>query len=910
MKLKDLKKPSKYELDFFKKNNFFRKKCKHCNSFFWTLHPVKDNCADPPCVNYEFLGKKYTNRAYDWNEMRSAFLNFFKRNGHTIVERYPIVARWRNDLFFTNCSIADFQPWVLSGEVDPPANPLTISQPCLRFNDLDNIGVTGRHFSMFEMMAHHAFNKEGAFIYFNEKTVELAHNFFTTELRIEPEVLVYKDAWWEGGGNAGACFEVLVDGLEIATLVFMEYDGPYDGEYYKSKVTAVDTGYGLNRLVWLSQGTPTAYDCMFAPIIKKLLNLISEEDLPKEVFIDYIAQAGALDVEKNPNALKLKNKILSTLAYKYGLPLDQVLKKIAILESIYVLCDHTKALAFILSNSVVPSNVKEGFMARLLIRRAIRHKKNLGLTLPLHEIMNWQIDMLKQPFPEIFENRETIYKLVDLEESRYKNTLEKGKRVIKRFVGRSQAKEVKVPRKILEEWYESHGILPSDVTEVFPNIEIPPDFMAKLSKKHEPLQKLSKKDELENMLSKLNLPPTELYFYEHPFETSTHAKILKILENYIILDKTLFYPEGGGQPADRGFIHGKEVLDVKKIGNIVVHKLQDTDGLFENNDVFCEIDWLRREKHSQHHTATHIVMSAARLILGNHVWQTGAQKGETRARLDITHHSRLKFTDLQEIEKLANQIVRYSINITTKWIDRPTAEKKYGFRLYQGGVVPGAKIRVVEIPGYDVEACAGTHCSNTSQVGYIKIIKSERIQDGVVRLEFSAGDSTIDYIAKLESYLAEVANLWGVEYKQVPETARRFFTEWKHQRKEIKKLKDLLADTEVINLLNNVKKINGFNFLIKKFENRPISEILALTRKIINRQSNVISIISTKLGEKTHVCIASRCERLPAKNLIKHLSKTSIQVSGNNIVAHAFFEPPIDLENILKKLTKQIEQIN
>ncbi|MFN3528270.1 MAG: alanine--tRNA ligase-related protein, partial [Candidatus Altarchaeaceae archaeon] len=178
---------------------------------------------------------------------------------HKIINRYPIVARWRDDVFFTQASIYNFQPHVLNGTVEPPANPLAISQPCIRFNDIDNVGKTGRHFTMFEMMAHHAFNKEDKFIYFKDRTVELCNILLTERLGISPEHISYVEEEWEGGGNSGPCFEVIVDGIELATLVFMMYEN-FNGKKKLMNMQVVDTGYGLERFVWMSQGKENAYE--------------------------------------------------------------------------------------------------------------------------------------------------------------------------------------------------------------------------------------------------------------------------------------------------------------------------------------------------------------------------------------------------------------------------------------------------------------------------------------------------------------------------------------------------------------------------------------------------------------------------------------------------------------------------
>src|SRR3989344_4943733 len=256
-----LLKPDTFNLKFFKKEGFQRQKCTSCKNNFWSLIKRK-TWGDQPCGEYEFIGEPFIPKRYNWKQIRSKFLEFFENRNHQPVGRYPIVSRWKPDTFYVGASIYDFMPWVLNGSTEPPANPLAISQPSFRAQDLDNIGLgTGRHMSTFEMMAHHVFNSKKE-IYWKEET--LKHCFeWIKHLEIDPEHVVFKESWWEGGGNAGPCFEVIVKGNEIATLVFMEYKGPVNGNYEKMQMRVVDTGYGLERHVWGSHGTRTIYDAVY-----------------------------------------------------------------------------------------------------------------------------------------------------------------------------------------------------------------------------------------------------------------------------------------------------------------------------------------------------------------------------------------------------------------------------------------------------------------------------------------------------------------------------------------------------------------------------------------------------------------------------------------------------------------------
>ena len=241
------------------------------------------------------------------------------------------------------------------------------------------------------------------------------------------------------------------------------------------------------------------------------------------------------------------------------------------------------------------------------------------------------------------------------------------------------------------------------------------------------------------------------------------ARVLKVIDDKkIILDKTLFYPEGGGQPSDKGFLlHNSEkynVIDVKKIGNIIVH-ICDRPGLNVGDEVEGHIDMELRRRLMQAHTATHIILGAAKRVLGYHIWQAGAQKGVERSRLDITHFRNISDEEREKIELISNRIVMENRKVNIYYMSRNDAERKYGFELYQGGVVPERVLRIVEIEGWDAEACGGLHVSRTGEIGLIKIVHIKRIQDGVERIFFKVGSSAIKYVFSLENEIRKSLNL-------------------------------------------------------------------------------------------------------------------------------------------------------
>jgi len=737
-----------YRLDFFVDEGFQRKKCEKCGKFFWTRDAVRKTCGDPPCDPYTFIGAPVFSREHGLDEMREHYLSYFEARGHTRIARYPVVARWRDDIYLTIASIADFQPFVTSGQVPPPANPLTISQPCIRLDDLDSVGRSGRHLTTFEMMAHHVFNTREREIYWKDRTVQLCDELLRG-LGMEPTAVTYKENPWAGGGNAGPSVECLVAGLELATLVFMDLKATVGGSikikgegYEKMDNYIVDTGYGLERFVWASKGSPTIYDAIFPDLVRKVADLAGvEHDLKDPEYAEIFAQnarlAGMVDLDEY-SMKDLRSKIAGTI----GIAPERLEASIEPMERIYAVVDHTRCLAFMLGDGIIPSNVKAGYLARLVIRRTLRLMKELGLGLPLADLVEMQISRLD--YPDWKERLVTIKEILDQEEQKYAETLEKGRRLVKKTAEHFRKLNQPVPLQEMISLYDTHGIPPEIAREsaegLGATVELPDNFYSLVAKTHIKAE--------QEEAPKLIIPgKTELLFYEHPFDQTFEARVVEVLDgDSVILDRTLLYPEGGGQPADHGILEkgGLEfrVVDVQKVGDVVLHKLEKQGGLQKGDYVKGKVDMCRRLAHARHHTATHLVHDSAKRILGKHIWQAGAQKSEDRARLDISHYKRITDAELKAIEMEANRRVMECEPVDTKFLPRSEAEKLFGFELYQGGVPPGKQIRVVKV-GSDIEACAGTHVTNTGMIGAIKILRTERIQDGVERIEFAAGEAAV-----------------------------------------------------------------------------------------------------------------------------------------------------------------------
>ena len=846
----------------FKEEGWIRKQCPKCGKFFWTLDPDRKTCGDPPCDEYSFIGKPGIPRKYTLDEMREAFLRFFEKHGHGRVKRFPVLPRWRDDVLLVGASIMDFQPWVISGEAEPPANPLTISQPSIRFTDIDNVGITGRHFTIFEMMAHHAFNYPGKPIYWMDETVELAFEFFTKELGMKAEDITFKENPWAGGGNAGPAFEVLYRGLEVATLVFMQYKKAPEnadpsqvveikGDYYIPMETrVVDTGYGLERLVWMSHGTPTAYDAVLGYVVEPLKRMAGMEKIDERILMENSRLAGMFDIEDMGDLRYLREQV----AKKVGISVEELEKAVRPYELLYAIADHTKTLTFMLADGVIPSNVKAGYLARLLIRKSIRHLRELGLELPLSEIVAMHIKELSPTYPEFKEMEDVILDIINVEEKRYQETLKRGSDLVKREIAKLKKKGInEIPLDKLILFYESHGLTPEIVAEVAQKegvkVEIPDNFYTLIAEKAEKAEKKTAGEYVVDFELVKDLPDTRTLYYEDPFMKEFDAEVLKVIDDWVVLNQTAFYPEGGGQPYDTGTleVNGEEVgvTNVQKVGKVILHKVEKPGAFKEGAKVHGKLDWDRRIQHMRHHTGTHVLMGALVRVLGKHVWQAGSQLHTDWARLDIAHYKRITEEELREIERLANRVVMENRKVTWEWLPRTEAEMKYGFRLYQGGVVPGRVIRVLKIEDWDVQACGGTHLPNTGLIGPIKILRTERIQDGVERIIFAAGEAAINWMQETERLLKKTAEVFRVPPEKVPETAERFFSEWKEARKEVEKLRKELAKLLVYELENEVENVNGIEFIGKVVEGT-IDDLREAANKL--RKEKRVVVLITREG--------------------------------------------------------------
>src|SRR6266446_2489673 len=742
--------PEEFAIPFFTQQNFTRRKCPNCGSYFWSQNPNQTTCGEAPCAPYTFIGNPPTTRRYTVPEMRIQFMDYFADNGHTRIPPYPIVARWRNDVYLVGASIYDFQPYVTEGTMPPPANPLVISQPCIRYTDVELVGPTGgRHMTIFEMGGAHAFNYPTKEVYWMDQCVRYHHQLLTEVLGVPSESVTYKEHFWSGGGNAG------------------------------------------------------------------------------------------------PD-----------------------------LETTYAITDHTKAATFLLADGVVPSNVGEGYLARLIIRRAGRFARQLGIFADLPSIVEAQIKLWGGDFRTLREMRSEIIEGLGHEMKKYQETISRGFEVVVRISKDLASKGVpNIPTDQLVQLYDSQGLPPEIVREAAEKsgvtVEIPDNFLTLVAESHSRPDKGDEEGRSDaDIEAKLaNLPATRPLYYDDPYKTTFKAKIVgKIAENALVLDQTAFYPQGGGQLADHGELKlaDKKVLvvDVQKYGDRIVHYLaQPIDPTVDL--VQGEIDWQRRQNLMRHHTGTHVLIGSSRRVLGEHVWQAGAQKEVESSRLDITHYQQITPKEREKIERLANQTILRDLPVRINWMAREKAEAKYGYRLYQGGAVPGGKIRVVRIVGWDTEACGGTHVKRTGELGVFRIEKIDRLQDGIERIIFSAGIPALKRISDENEELTTTAQLLKTTPGQVPKSAKALLAERDALQKELEKHFAKTLEAHIRQLQKRAKTLGPIKLVVTKGPKRKGMDPVEIANRLKESDKNMVAVI-VEVSDRVQIVAAAGEEAVNA----------------------------------------------
>ena len=839
-----------YKVKVLEDLGFRRAKCKKCGRNFWST-VERDICADSCCQGYEFIGNPPSRKKLGYAETWKEIEEYFTKHGHGNIKPYPTVARWRDDLYFTVASINDFQPYVVSGEMEAPANPLIVPQPCIRFPDISNVGVSGRHFTNFVMVGQHAFNTEqsGTFYWKNEA---LEHDVnYVQKLGLPIEEIVFIEDVWMGGGNFGPSMEYFARGLELGNCVFMQYE-IIEGKSRELKTKVIDMGAGLSRLCWITHGAPDSYQVVYGDMVPAYMKKFGVK-VDDKLYLEFARRTGKLDVEDIPDPTKEIARIEKEIGHPgFG-------KTLAPLHGLYATLDHLLTLLFTVKDGMLPSNAGGGYNLRMITRRVFGLEEEFGWSIDYGKLLSDHAKRLHNLFPELKEGVATTSDVIHEEKKKYQATKEKaGGKVA------SLLKKKKGGEEELLLLYQSHGIPPEFVAEEGKKqgleIDVPLNFYEKARSKEEGKEE-EKKQEGPDVRG---LPNTEPLYYSTQGDFT--AKVLAVLGNYVVLDRSAFYPESGGQAGDRGELNSVPVLDTKKAAGAILHLVDDPEEFKKGVDVEGKVDMERRRKVTRHHTSAHLLNAACKRVLGNHIWQGGSGKEEDKAHLDVTHYKRITDEELDEIERKVNEYIRMDIPIESSVMPRNEAEKKYGFALYQGGAVPGRELRIVKVGDIDAEACGGTHqmLKRTGEIGCFKIVKRESVQDGIERITYKAGDAAIEYMQERESLLKESAGVFKVAEHQLPQTSERFFREWKEQRKEIEKLKEYFAKGKAEELAEKSKKEGVVEEKVEE-DQKTLMKIGGL----IAGHKGAMAILYSSKGD--FVCAAGKGAKEDARKLMKRL---------------------------------------
>ncbi len=880
-------------IPFWQESGHSCRECTVTGLRFWSRDPSRTTSGDTVEDSYTFIGNPiiegFPMRGKALKDaMREAFLDYFEQRGHARIDPYPVLARWRDDIHLTIASIADFQPHVTSGLVPPPANPLGISQPCIRLTDVAAVGRSGRHLTTFEMMAHHAFNRpdEGDVIYWIDQCVRYCDDMLVNTFGITPEEITYIENPWSGGGNAGPALEVIVGGLELATLVFMNLEEHEDGEieikglrYREMPLQIIDTGYGLERFCWAAAGTSTIYEAIYPESVDWLKKIAGFDSMVEGLGLgvdtdDLLAElsqlAGILNIDVGTDVDSLYQRLVERLGDGgVEITVSNLKRLTEPLSSIYAIPDHMHAICNMLGDGLVPSNAKGGYLARMMARRVCRMKGDLGIEISLTELAAHHIDT-HLDIAGFVQSREGILTILAIEEARYHEMLRKGEAAVRTALREIPKDAKEAPDEILFRLAEERGLNPEMVVSIaaklgWKEISVRVGFAADMAARNAERTKTAAKAKSKREIFQSDIPPTQQDYYSDTSQTEFSATVLDCNSltqiqieslnlssevvvtptHYVVLDRTLFYPEGGGQLGDQGTLGKAKVVDTR-IENGVIYHL--TNCSVEEGGISGQIDWERRRQLMDHHTAVHIVGGSARAILGPHIWQAGSNKGGRYARIDLTHYSRLSRDDLDKIEDHANDIIAKNPVVEKLVLDRAEADLQFGFELYQGGPPKHSQIRIIKIGEHDVQACGGTHHDNTGEVAELRIIRSSQVQDGVERLQIVAGETAREHARIQERLLNESSEVLGVSPEDLPSAVSRFFDEWKSQQKKIESLESEIVRLRTSGGGDGAVEKDGIRYAVMEVGGDMKAVMSMLSQLTRDPQKPTLAVLGTRDG--------------------------------------------------------------
>lgn len=811
------------------------------------------------------------------SEIRQAFLEFFQSKGHTIVPSSSLVPENDPTLLFTNAGMNQFKD-VFLGLDKRSYNRATSSQRCVRaggkHNDLENVGYTARHHTFFEMLGNFSFGD-----YFKPDAIAFAWEFLTSpqwlalpkeklwvtvyetddeaydiwnrEIGVPAERIVRigdnkgapyaSDNFWQMGdtGPCGPCTEIFYDHgdhiwggppgsteedgdrfIEVWNVVFMQFNRQADGTLKKLPKPSVDTGMGLERISAVLQHVNSNYEIdIFQALIKEIASLLNVTDLDN--------------------------------------------------KSLRVIADHIRSCAYLIADGVMPSNEGRGYVLRRIIRRAVRHGNILGAKSAFfYQLVPTLAKAMGQAGEILTQKQAHIQKALKAEEDQFARTLERGLALLEDAL-------TKVENKVLSgevafKLYDTYGF-PLDLTaDVCRERGITIDeagFEREMQAQRARAQASSNFGTDYNNVIKVN-GSTEFNGYE---VTECEATVVALFSNgkaveaiqsgenaVVVLDSTAFYGESGGQVGDSGVIASEicnfEVNDTQKYGQVFGHIGQLASGTLSVGDkVKAEVNTTRRHAITLNHSATHLLHSALRQVLGDHVVQKGSLVSENSLRFDFSQGEAISKADLEEIERIINTKIRENIVVTTEVMDLESAKQKGAMALF--GEKYGDRVRVVDITAFSVELCGGTHVKQTGEIGLFKVVSEGAVAAGVRRIEAVTGENAIGLLHQQQQILNQSAELLKADTASLVEKIQQLQEKSKKVEKELQQLKDKLAAQAGGELAKQAQQINGVNVVVQRLENVDAKALRTMVDDLKNQLGSAVIVFATQTDEKVNLIV-------------------------------------------------------
>lgn len=867
------------------------------------------------------------------HEIRKKYLEYFNEKEHLVAPSYPLVPKNDKSLLLINAGMAPLKPY-FTGMEEPPKRRMATCQKCVRTADIENVGKTSRHGTFFEMLGNFSFGD-----YFKKEAIEWAWEFLTERMSIPKEKLwvsVYHeddeafeiwsntvgvredrivrlgkdDNFWElEVGPCGPCSEIYVDRgekygcgskdckpgcdcdryVEIWNLVFSQYNKDENGNYNPLPKPNIDTGMGLERIAAIMQGVANIFE---VDVIKELLN----------------------EVEKKSGT-------------KYGSNHKTDM-------SLRVITDHLRAMTFLVSDGVIPSNEGRGYVLRRLIRRAYRHGKLLGIKGDfLNNLSMKVIDLWKDVYPEIKEKEVQIKKIVKIEEEKFQETIDQGINILNDYINKIE----KQKKNILDgesafKLYDTYGF-PLDLTkEILSEHNLSVDeeeFNIQMEKQRVRARKAREESDNQawskDSFSVIdNNIKTEFSGYE---KLEMSSKIVSIIkddvvveslskdeEGLVLLDRTPFYPEGGGQVGDSGILKNDDgiltVIDTKKIsGGRIIHIVKgDAGNIKTGEEVYTEVNKTKRYETARNHSATHLLHKALKEVIGEHVNQAGSLVTAERLRFDFTHFESISKEELNKIERIVNNKILDALDVELLETTLEKARELGAAALFDEKY--GEVVRLVKIGDYSKELCGGTHVNNSSEIGLFKIISEYGIASGVRRIEAITGRKVLDYMNEIESQIVSISDILKTNKKDILDKVKQLSEENSHLEKEVEKVKSELALSKVDDIIKDAYMIENMKVISKRIDGMDGNSLRQLGDKIKDVMNSVIIVLGSVNEDKvSFIAMATKdllSKGIHAGNIIREVAKlTGGGGGGRPDMAQAGGKNPLKVDFALS----QVEEI-